>query len=54
MIGEARREFAILAAKCRTVICCRMSPMQKAEVVELVRTEYNDQVVMAVGDGANG
>ncbi|KAI6188055.1 Phospholipid-transporting ATPase [Aphelenchoides besseyi] len=50
--GEARRLFASLAWLCRAVVCCRMTPMQKAEVVELVQS-IGDHIVLAVGDGAN-
>ncbi|CAG5957858.1 unnamed protein product [Menidia menidia] len=41
-----------LACLCKTVICCRVTPMQKAQVVELVRT-HKRAVTLAVGDGAN-
>lgn len=34
------------------VICCRVSPIQKAEVVELITTN-TDCVTLAIGDGAN-
>ncbi|EJD75125.1 phospholipid-translocating P-type ATPase [Loa loa] len=49
---ECRKIFGNLAVICPTVICCRMTPMQKAEVVEMVR-ETTDDVVLAIGDGAN-
>ncbi|KJH47798.1 phospholipid-translocating P-type ATPase, flippase [Dictyocaulus viviparus] len=52
LVGECRLSFGELALACRSVVCCRMSPMQKAEVVEMVRSLGN-HVVMAVGDGAN-
>ncbi|CAD5221755.1 unnamed protein product [Bursaphelenchus xylophilus] len=52
MVGEARQQFAALAWLCRAVVCCRMTPMQKAEVVELVRS-FGDHIVLAIGDGAN-
>uniref|UniRef100_A0A0N5AVX2 Phospholipid-transporting ATPase n=1 Tax=Syphacia muris TaxID=451379 RepID=A0A0N5AVX2_9BILA len=52
MLGEGGREpFLFLVRNCRTVICCRLSPMDKAKVVELIRKD--NSVVMAVGDGAN-
>ncbi|XP_015234469.1 PREDICTED: probable phospholipid-transporting ATPase IM [Cyprinodon variegatus] len=41
-----------LACLCKTVICCRVTPMQKAQVVELVR-RHKRAVTLAVGDGAN-
>uniref|UniRef100_A0AC35U092 Phospholipid-transporting ATPase n=1 Tax=Rhabditophanes sp. KR3021 TaxID=114890 RepID=A0AC35U092_9BILA len=49
--GECRTPFLDLSLECETVVCCRMSPMQKAEVVELVQSRCNH--VMSVGDGAN-
>ncbi|XP_071352110.1 probable phospholipid-transporting ATPase IM isoform X2 [Trachinotus anak] len=41
-----------LACLCKTVICCRVTPMQKAQVVELVK-KHKRVVTLAVGDGAN-
>lgn len=37
---------------CQTVICCRVTPLQKAQVVELVK-KYKQAVTLAIGDGAN-
>ncbi|XP_064615667.1 phospholipid-transporting ATPase IF-like [Liolophura sinensis] len=42
-----------LAQKCVAVLCCRMSPIQKAEVVRLVKTSTSNPVTAAIGDGAN-
>ncbi|KAK1887279.1 putative phospholipid-transporting ATPase IM [Dissostichus eleginoides] len=41
-----------LACLCKTVICCRVTPMQKAQVVELVKG-HKRAVTLAIGDGAN-
>ena len=49
---ECRREFLAIAISCKSVICCRVSPSQKAEVVELVRREVH-AITLAIGDGAN-
>ena len=38
---------------CVAVLCCRMSPIQKAEVVKLVKETPDDPVTAAIGDGAN-
>ncbi|CAI5744863.1 unnamed protein product [Peronospora destructor] len=35
------------------VICCRVSPKQKADIVELVREFEPESVTLAIGDGAN-
>lgn len=49
---DLRRDFMDLCLACKVVICCRVSPIQKAEVVELVTTCTNS-VTLAIGDGAN-
>ncbi|TFK54630.1 phospholipid-translocating ATPase [Heliocybe sulcata] len=41
-----------LAIKCEGVICCRVSPLQKALVVKLVK-EGLGAMTLAIGDGAN-
>nr|CAD2144792.1 unnamed protein product [Meloidogyne enterolobii] len=50
-IGEARPFFSELIGKCQSVICCRMTPIQKAEIVHIVKVLKGS--VLAVGDGAN-
>uniref|UniRef100_A0A8C9RP53 Phospholipid-transporting ATPase n=1 Tax=Scleropages formosus TaxID=113540 RepID=A0A8C9RP53_SCLFO len=42
----------LTACMCKTVICCRVTPLQKAQVVELVK-KYKRAVTLAIGDGAN-
>lgn len=49
---ELQKDFIELCVSCKVVICCRVSPMQKAEVVELV-TKHTKAVSLAIGDGAN-
>ncbi|XP_051154050.1 probable phospholipid-transporting ATPase IA isoform X2 [Leptopilina boulardi] len=49
---DLRRDFLDLCTSCKVVICCRVSPMQKAEVVDLVTTSTR-AVTLAIGDGAN-
>ncbi|XP_059080984.1 phospholipid-transporting ATPase ID-like isoform X5 [Tigriopus californicus] len=44
--------FLGVAEKCNAVICCRVTPLQKAMVVELVK-KYKKAVTLAIGDGAN-
>ncbi|XP_056875092.1 phospholipid-transporting ATPase ID [Takifugu flavidus] len=45
-------ELLRMASMCQTVICCRVTPLQKAKVVELVK-KYKQAVTLAIGDGAN-
>eukprot|EP01016_Furgasonia_blochmanni_P009219 TRINITY_DN13822_c0_g1_i4.p1 TRINITY_DN13822_c0_g1~~TRINITY_DN13822_c0_g1_i4.p1 ORF type:complete len:1011 (-),score=95.37 TRINITY_DN13822_c0_g1_i4:124-3156(-) len=42
-----------LSDRCVVVLCCRVSPKQKAEVVNLVRSVNPDCKTLAIGDGAN-
>ncbi|KAI2655301.1 Phospholipid-transporting ATPase ID [Labeo rohita] len=44
--------FLETACACRAVICCRVTPLQKALVVELVK-RHKKAVTLAIGDGAN-
>ncbi|XP_006869134.1 PREDICTED: probable phospholipid-transporting ATPase IK [Chrysochloris asiatica] len=51
---EVRREraFVDLAVRCQAVICCRVTPKQKALIVTLVK-RHKGVVTLAIGDGAN-
>ncbi|KAL5481606.1 hypothetical protein EMCRGX_G021801 [Ephydatia muelleri] len=40
------------AEKCKAVICCRVTPLQKKKVVDMVKTGKK-AVTLAIGDGAN-
>ncbi|GAB7360255.1 hypothetical protein MBLNU230_g8015t1 [Neophaeotheca triangularis] len=44
--------FLDLAVMCKAVICCRVSPLQKALVVKLVKRHLK-AILLAIGDGAN-
>jgi len=46
--------FTDICMKCTAVLCCRMSPAQKAEVVRLVKQSKSKPITAAIGDGANG
>jgi magnesium-transporting ATPase (P-type) len=41
-----------IMTKCESVICCRVSPKQKADVVRLVKDNLG-KITLAIGDGAN-
>ncbi|XP_031198460.1 probable phospholipid-transporting ATPase VD isoform X2 [Mastomys coucha] len=47
-----QRQFLELTAWCQAVICCRATPLQKSEVVKLVRNHLH-VMTLAIGDGAN-
>uniref|UniRef100_A0A8B9HPB2 Phospholipid-transporting ATPase n=1 Tax=Astyanax mexicanus TaxID=7994 RepID=A0A8B9HPB2_ASTMX len=47
-----QRDFVDMACECSAVICCRVTPKQKANVVSLVK-RYKKAVTLSIGDGAN-
>ncbi|XP_026422131.1 probable phospholipid-transporting ATPase 4 [Papaver somniferum] len=49
---DMKRLFLSLAVECASVICCRVSPKQKALVTRLVK-EGSGKTTLAIGDGAN-
>lgn len=49
---QQQKNFVDLACECKAVICCRVTPKQKAMVVELVK-KYKKAITLAIGDGAN-
>ncbi|PYH89087.1 phospholipid-translocating P-type ATPase [Aspergillus ellipticus CBS 707.79] len=47
-----RQKFLLLCRRCKSVLCCRVSPAQKAAVVEMVKNGLN-VMALSIGDGAN-
>ena len=39
-------------SKCASVVCCRMSPKQKGDIVRLVKSNTS-KITLSIGDGAN-
>ena len=39
--------------KCEAVLCYRMQPVQKAQVVKLIKKSKEKPITCAIGDGAN-
>ncbi|KAI1094652.1 phospholipid-translocating P-type ATPase [Rostrohypoxylon terebratum] len=50
--AEMEKIFYDLAVMCKAVICCRVSPLQKALVVKMVK-KFSPEILLAIGDGAN-
>ncbi|NWW49338.1 AT8B3 ATPase, partial [Pedionomus torquatus] len=46
------KAFVDLATSCQAVICCRVTPKQKALIVQLVK-KHKKAITLAIGDGAN-
>jgi phospholipid-translocating ATPase len=49
---EIKPLFLNLGTQCETVVCCRVSPAQKAMTVKLVK-EGRNAMTLSIGDGAN-
>ncbi|KAI9539058.1 hypothetical protein NQZ68_009135 [Dissostichus eleginoides] len=50
--SDLQDRFVDLVKHCRTVLCCRVMPLQKSRVVKVVREKLK-VMTLAVGDGAN-
>ncbi|SPP88766.1 probable phospholipid-transporting ATPase IF [Drosophila guanche] len=53
LLAHAPKQFADVALKCRAVLCCRLSPLQKSEIVTLIKRRKKNHITAAIGDGAN-
>jgi phospholipid-translocating ATPase len=49
---ECKRLLLELGCRCKSVLCCRVSPLQKALVVRMVKHGLG-AMCLAIGDGAN-
>ncbi|XP_068632358.1 phospholipid-transporting ATPase IF-like [Battus philenor] len=45
--------FVEVSLKCSAVLCCRLSPIQKAKIVKLIKNSPTRPITAAIGDGAN-
>ncbi|KZM21347.1 ATP binding [Ascochyta rabiei] len=52
MLTHYRQEFIAIAVQLPTVVACRCSPTQKADVARLIRS-YTKKRVCCIGDGGN-
>lgn len=52
IVSEITDHFLNIASMCKTVICCRVTPGQKREVVKMMK-ERKNLVSLSIGDGAN-
>lgn len=46
-------QFLELTDSVQVVIACRVSPKQKAEIVQYVKLKYPRATTLSIGDGAN-
>uniref|UniRef100_A0AAZ3NPM3 Phospholipid-transporting ATPase n=1 Tax=Oncorhynchus tshawytscha TaxID=74940 RepID=A0AAZ3NPM3_ONCTS len=45
--------FLQICQNCTTVLCCRMAPLQKAQIVKMVKNCKGSPITLSIGDGAN-
>ena len=50
---EMQKIFLDIAKDASSVICCRVSPIQKSQVVKMMKNYDKDGVTLAIGDGGN-
>uniref|UniRef100_H2ZKF2 Phospholipid-transporting ATPase n=1 Tax=Ciona savignyi TaxID=51511 RepID=H2ZKF2_CIOSA len=50
--AEIADKFVLLARRCRSVLCCRATPLQKGMVLKLIKDKLH-VMTLAIGDGAN-
>lgn len=49
---KLKQKFLLLCKQCKSVLCCRVSPAQKAAVCAMVKNGL-DVMTLSIGDGAN-
>lgn len=52
-LKDSPTRFREVTTKCSAVLCCRLSPLQKSEVVSLIKNGNEKYITAAIGDGAN-
>lgn len=45
--------FLSCSDKVDVVLACRVSPQQKADIVNMIKKRFPKKVTLAIGDGAN-
>ncbi|XP_052470579.1 phospholipid-transporting ATPase 11C isoform X1 [Carassius gibelio] len=45
--------FLQICQSCTAVLCCRMAPLQKAQIVKMVKNSKGSPITLSIGDGAN-
>lgn len=53
MTERSKSLLVLITNHCASVLCCRVSPKQKQEIVTLVRNNKPGVSTLAIGDGAN-
>ncbi|XP_043928568.1 phospholipid-transporting ATPase IH isoform X2 [Protopterus annectens] len=52
-LGNYKELFLEICRNCSAVLCCRMAPLQKAQIVKMIKASKEHPITLAIGDGAN-
>ena len=52
LLEDYKPKFLQIAILCDSVIVCRVTPKQKADVVKMIKDETG-KITLSIGDGAN-
>ena len=50
---KTKNVLLYLADQMSVLIACRVSPKQKADIVEMVKLKFPQKTMLSIGDGAN-
>ena len=51
--AQLTKDFLSIAVLANTVICCRVSPLQKSNVIKEIKNYDKSAITLAIGDGGN-
>lgn len=52
-VADYEMNFVRVSKTCEAVVCCRLRPGQKADVVNMIKKDDKSVITLAIGDGAN-
>lgn len=53
-VEQLENRFVDLVDLCKSVVCCRLNPMQKGQIVKLMKGGiFSRRRTLAIGDGGN-
>lgn len=50
---KRQEKFIDICSQMQVVLACRVSPKQKADIVNMIKNRYPTLTTLAIGDGAN-
>jgi phospholipid-transporting ATPase len=50
---SSTKEFIEISNKAESVVCCRVNPLQKSQVIKVMKKYHPNMISLAIGDGGN-